>query len=120
MGVSRMTELNYNPYEIGERLSIMRGKNKLSQEEAASRMGISRNALSKYENGINKMSAEVIVKFAKIYGTSVDYLLSGVNIEVHRNIDNDIMMMLEGYTPKQLKALMGILKGIQDICNGAA
>lgn len=115
-----MTELNYNPYEIGERLAVMRGKCELSQEEAASKMGISRNALSKYENGIIKMSAEVVIKFANIYGTSADYLLSGIKNEAHTEIDEDIMVMLEGYSPGQLKTLMGILKGIQEICNGAA
>ena len=110
----------YNSYEVGERLAIMRNRLGISQEEAASRIGISRNALSKYENGNNRISAEVILKFARLYDTSVDYLLLGKEVHLTNEIDLEILYMLEGYSQKRLKALRSILKGIQDICNGAA
>lgn len=120
MGVSYLTEQIYNPIEIGNRLVLARKNSGLTQEEVAYRLSISRDAVSKYENGINKIPAEILVKFGWAYNVSIDYLVTGKENETAIKLDEEIIYMIEKYTPKQRMALMNILKGIQDICQVSA
>lgn len=54
------------------RLDAARVNAQLSQQEAADRLGISRNTLSNYENYNTKPSIEMGEKIASLYGTTVD------------------------------------------------
>lgn len=61
--------------EIANRLTETRKKNGLSQEELADRLGISRQAVSKWERGEASPDTDNLIALAKIYGTSLDDLL---------------------------------------------
>ena len=45
---------------------------------------------------------------------------TGKKQSLSQEIDVELLSMIEGYTPMQLKAFMSILKGIQDICKYVA
>jgi transcriptional regulator with XRE-family HTH domain len=47
----------------------------LSQEDIAERLRISRQAVSKWERGINEPDIETIVRLSDIYGVTIDSLL---------------------------------------------
>lgn len=47
----------------------------LSQTEIAKVLGLSQTGYSKYETGENDIPVLILIKPAKFYGTSVDYLL---------------------------------------------
>lgn len=53
----------------------LRLNNGLSMEEVAKAIGINKSDISRYENGKTKPNAEVVIKFAKYYGVTTDYLL---------------------------------------------
>jgi transcriptional regulator with XRE-family HTH domain len=61
--------------EIGQRLRGSREYLGLSQEEAASYMGVSRPAMSNIEAGKRKVSAEEIRRFARLYRRPYEYFL---------------------------------------------
>lgn len=63
----------YNATITGERIKKLRGK-KL-QDQCAKELGISRGALSYYENGERKPDAEILYRMADYFKVSVDYLL---------------------------------------------
>lgn len=63
--------------DISERLQDLRKKSKYSQEEVADILGISRQAVSKWESGQGKPEIENIIKLADIYNVSTDFLLLG-------------------------------------------
>jgi transcriptional regulator with XRE-family HTH domain len=46
-----------------------------SQQEFAKLMGVSQNAISKYENGLTKLNEDGIIKASLILGVSCDELL---------------------------------------------
>ncbi|MBE6830634.1 DNA-binding XRE family transcriptional regulator [Clostridium sp. KNHs216] len=46
-----------------------------TQQHVADLLFINRRTYSAYENGVNAMSPEILVKLSEIYQTSVDYLL---------------------------------------------
>ncbi|MEZ3453868.1 MAG: helix-turn-helix domain-containing protein [Oscillospiraceae bacterium] len=62
--------------EIANRLRQMRNKNNLSQEELAAKMGVSRQAVSKWERAEASPDTENLILLAKLYGISIDELLN--------------------------------------------
>lgn len=65
---------------IGERIIQLRKAKNWSQDELAKKIEASRVMIGKYEREDNSPSIEVIVKLAKAFEVSVDYLLGeGLN-----------------------------------------
>ena len=60
---------------LSERLFRLRNENNLTQEQAAEAVGISRVALTRYENGQRMPKMNIVDSLAKVYGVSVDYLM---------------------------------------------
>ena len=60
---------------IGEQITSLRKAKSYSQEELAGKIEASRVMIGKYERGDNLPSVEVIVKLAKAFEVSVDFLL---------------------------------------------
>lgn len=61
--------------EIANRLVQLRKKNGLSQEELAEKLGISRQAVSKWERAEASPDTDNLICLAKLYGISLDDLL---------------------------------------------
>lgn len=62
---------------IGERIFLHRKRLGLSQEELAARLGVSRQAVSKWELGTSTPEPENIIALARIFGITTDELLMG-------------------------------------------
>ena len=62
--------------EIANRLVELRKKNNLSQEELADKLGLSRQAVSKWERAEASPDTDNLICLAKIYGVSLDDLLN--------------------------------------------
>ena len=62
--------------EIADRLIKLRKKNGLSQEELADKLGLSRQAVSKWERAEASPDTDNLICLAKIYGVSLDELLN--------------------------------------------
>lgn len=61
--------------ELNERIKNCRRKSGLTQEQVADEMGVSRQAVTKWENGQSAPSTENLFKLASLFGTTVDLLL---------------------------------------------
>lgn len=59
----------------GDRIALRRQQLRLSQEELANEIGSSQKQVSRYENGHNDPTSEVLVKFARALDTTTDWLL---------------------------------------------
>lgn len=62
--------------EIANRLQKLRKERGLSQEQLADELGISRQAVSKWERAESSPDTDNLICLAKLYGVSLDYLLS--------------------------------------------
>jgi transcriptional regulator with XRE-family HTH domain len=60
-----------------EKLKRCREESGLSQEDIAARLHITRQAVSKWERGINEPDIETIVRLSDIYDVTIDQLLRG-------------------------------------------
>ena len=61
---------------LGERIKEQRKSSGLSQEKVAEFVGVSRQAVTKWETGQSAPSTENLFKLAEIFGTTVDILLA--------------------------------------------
>ena len=60
---------------IGERIIQLRKQKNLSQQELADKIGASRTIIGNYERNANTPSIEVLLKLAKVFDVSVDFLI---------------------------------------------
>ncbi len=63
----------------GERIALLRDNKQLTQQELANIVGITRAALSHYENNRRKPDYQVIRNIADYFQVSVDYLIGRTN-----------------------------------------
>lgn len=67
---------------IGNRISKNRREKGLTQEELAEKLGVSSQAVSKWENDQSCPDISLLPQLCKIFGISTDELLTGSNDEV--------------------------------------
>lgn len=60
---------------FGERLRALRKDAQLSADKLGKEIGVSDVAIINWENNVNDIKGEYIVKLAKFFGVSADYLL---------------------------------------------
>ena len=66
---------------IGERIMALRKEKSISQTELAKRLNVSRQAVSKWEQGVSSPDTERLIRLAEILGTEVEYLATGTHPE---------------------------------------
>ena len=64
---------------LGENLKTYRTNCKMTQEFVAESLGVSRQAVSKWENGTSDPSTSNLIALAKLYGVSVEEILDKIN-----------------------------------------
>ena len=69
---------------MGKKLKALRLEKNFTQKQIAERIGLATSAISSYESGMRYPSYDVLVKLARIFHVSTDYLLGMTNT---RNID---------------------------------
>ena len=67
--------------EFGERIYNLRKKSGLSQEEFADKLGVSRQAVSKWETGQSVPDTEKSAAISTLFGVSLDWLVYGEQIQ---------------------------------------
>ena len=89
---------------IGERISQLRKEQKLSQGELAQLLGVSRQAVSKWENDSTSPDTLNLIKLADALDTEIEYLATGnkpvylpapVVVNVSEKVDKVIERVVE-------------------------
>ena len=66
--------LNYYP-----RLKDLREDHDMSQQEVANYLGMKQPQYSRYERGLRDIPSDVLIRLARLYKTSTDYILGLTN-----------------------------------------
>ena len=69
---------------VGERIAELRKEQNISQGELARSMGVSRQAVSKWENGLSSPDTLNLIRLAEVLETDVEYLATGRNTVLRR------------------------------------
>ena len=72
---------------INERIKELRTERGITQQQLAAELGVSGMTISNYEQGTRKPDSDIIIKAAKYFGVSSDYLLGIINTKDKKNID---------------------------------
>lgn len=89
---------------FGEKLKNLRNGQKLTQQQLAERIGVAKSVVSYYESGDRYPSYDVLVRIARIFHTTTDYLL---DIERTRIID------VTGLTDEEIAAVTSVVEVIK-------
>ena len=66
---------------LGERIISLRKERSISQTELARRLSVSRQAVSKWEQGTSSPDTAKLIQLAEILETEVEYLATGIRPE---------------------------------------
>lgn len=76
--------------ETGERLFRYRKANHYSQEDLSEKIGVSRQAISKWERGESSPDTDNLIELARLYNITIDELINGTDEpETNQQTDND-------------------------------
>ena len=90
---------------FGKKLYLLRKKKGYSQDKFAEKMGVSRQAVSKWERGESVPDIYVLKQIADLFGVSVDYLISTEHAQSScMRRDNDWL-----YRKVSMISLLGVL-----------
>ncbi len=67
-----------------KRIRDLRQDRDMTQSQIAKMLGMSQTGYSKYETGENDIPTQILIRLARFYDTSVDYLLGESN-DPHRH-----------------------------------
>ena len=84
---------------IAEKIKALREERGWTQAELANRMGVTRNGVNSWEQGLSVPSPASIVELAKTFSVSTDYLLgvealASINVSGLNEIDVAVLSML--------------------------
>ena len=97
-------------YQIGQRIRKIRKAHKLSQDELASKVGISTTHMSHIETGNTKLSLPVLVDLADAVQARDDDLLFDSPRDSVSSTGDELQQLLDGCNSQQAKVILDIAK----------
>lgn len=93
-------------YDFGYRLRELRKSKKMTQEQAAKRLNLSKTTISGYENNVKTPSLDVLTKLAVLYGVSADYILG---------LESRRMLPIDNLTASQEEIIRRLMVEFQNL-----
>ena len=94
---------------LGNKLKTLRIQRQMTLKDVACRVGVSKSIVSAYENGSRRPSYEMLIKLARLFNVTTDYLLgleqkkqldlSGLTIAQQESLYNLVSVMRQPYEP---------------------
>lgn len=91
---------------FGDKLKSLRKSKKMTQSDLAKRIGVSKWAVTSYEQGRTSPSVEVLIKICETLGVSSDYMLG---ISDNMTIKMDAM----GLSDEEIRLLLQFLNLVE-------
>ena len=78
---------------LGDKLSKLRKENNYTQEQLADVLGVSRQAISKWESNITYPETEKLIRISELFNCSLDYLLKDAEETIYKpQSDTDTLL----------------------------
>lgn len=88
---------------LGEKLSKLRKENNYTQEQLADVLGVSRQAISKWESGITYPETDKLIRISELFDCSLDYLLRDTEERGRRGLADGEIRFFRFY-PRERKS----------------
>lgn len=89
---------------FGERLKEIRMSQHMTQQELANRLGVAKSIVSYYESGERFPSYDILVRIARIFRVTTDYLLE---------IDHRRMLDVSDLSPQGIEAVATVAEALK-------
>jgi len=103
---------------FAEKLKELRSQQKISQEELAKALGVSRSTIAGYETKSREPDLSTLVKIAAFFNVSVDYLLDSSEDSCLKfkltNEEKKLLRNISSLTPNQLAKLNEFLESLKE------
>ncbi len=90
---------------FGEKLKALRTGLKLSQRELAERLGVAKSIVSYYESGDRYPSYDILVKMARLFHVTTDYLL---------DVDKNRMIDVSNLSEEEIGVVISVIKALEN------
>lgn len=100
--------------EFKDRLKKLRENEKMTQQELANKIGVTRTAISTYENGTREPLLVKVKKIAEIFDCSIDFLVGTSDVKSKADSDYVIYYDKEEETKLKVSDLVKIYKMIKE------
>jgi len=90
---------------FGNKLAEARKKQNITQEQLAEKLGVTRQAVSRWESDTSFPETDKIVRMAELLGVSCDYLLKNGLDEIGQPSPGPVTRLLADMVGKRLKSL---------------
>ncbi len=100
---------------LGEKIKACRQQAGMSQEKVAELLGISRQAVTKWETNKSAPSTDNLFKLAEIFGTTVDLLLPEPKAEEENKI-TELVLPVQFSNPKTIITLVVLVAVLFFLC----
>jgi transcriptional regulator with XRE-family HTH domain len=102
---------------MGERLRELRLRRKISQEEVARHIGITRSAYSHYEINNRQPVYETLIKLAAYFDVSLDYMIGGAQSKAKSDLPvtsdtREILSLLQHMSQEQRKKSINLINDL--------
>ena len=97
--------------KFGENLYNLRKAAKMSQEKLAEKMEVTRQSVSKWENGESYPEMEKIMKLCEVFHCKINDLVHENMVDID-SLDEDIKMSVVKFKKEKQKKIKGISKAI--------
>ena len=78
---------------LGDKISKLRKGNNYTQEQLASILGVSRQAISKWESNVTYPETDKLIRMSELFDCSLDYLLKD-EMETDHKFGNENIIIL--------------------------
>ena len=100
--------------KFGENLKLIRNDKKISQEDLAERLGVSRQSVSKWETGENYPSMQNIMALCTIFKCKINELVHEDFTDINF-LDEEIKMSVVKFKEEKQNKVKGLSKAISII-----
>ena len=90
--------------DFGEQIKSIRQKEKLTQEQFAMKLNVSRQAVSNWENNNILPSIDMLIKIARFFSVSTDFLLE---------LDSRSFIEVDGLTIEEVAHIQQLINDIR-------
>lgn len=66
--------------KVGKFITVLRQERKLSQRQLAEKLNVTRQAISKWENGLRLPSPEILIVLSEFFEVSINEILKGKRV----------------------------------------
>lgn len=101
---------------LGERISELRRRRKMTQRQLADYLSVSLNSVSLYERNLSTPDDDTKIKIAELFDVSMDYLMgtSSQETPLHKTQPRSSLLLYENLPPDAYKELQSFVKYLRE------